>query len=188
VRPPRRSVDIKEGGPIRHALRLLHVVGDDRDCVPLLQFLHQLLDPMGRDWVERRARLVHQQHRRFGSDRARDTEALLLAAGQGEAAGIQLVLNLVPQRGVTEGFLNPLAVITVKAVELETESDVAINRHGERIRLLEDHADVPTHGHRVDFFRVDVLAAKQHTTLEAEATHGVVHAVETAQRRALTAS
>ena len=188
MRPPRRSVDIKEGGPIRHALRLLHVVGDDRDCVPLLQFLHQLLDPMGRDRIERRARLVHQQHRRFGGDRARDTEALLLAAGQGEAAGMQLVSHLVPQRGVTEGFLNPLVVITAKAIEPQTESDVAKNRHGERIRLLEDHADVPTHRHRIDIVRVDVLAAKQHTTLEAEAVHEVVHAIETAQRRALTAS
>jgi hypothetical protein len=48
------------------------------------QFVHQLLDLRGGDRVERRARLVHQDHLGIDRDRARDAQALLLAAGQAE--------------------------------------------------------------------------------------------------------
>ena len=57
----------------------------------------QLLDDRGRDRVERRAGLVHQQDFRLRRDRARDAQALLLAAGQTGAGLLQAVLDLVPQ-------------------------------------------------------------------------------------------
>src|SRR5512147_2318826 len=70
------------GSEIRHAGRLLHVVGDDRDRVILLQLADQLLDLRRRNGVECRGRLVEQQHLGLDRDRARDAQALLLPAGE----------------------------------------------------------------------------------------------------------
>jgi hypothetical protein len=70
-----------------------------RDRVVLLELDHQLLDAARRDRVERGAGLVHQQDVRLGGDGAGDAEALLLTARQGEAAVLELVLDLVPERG-----------------------------------------------------------------------------------------
>ena len=52
----------------------------------------------GRDRVERRGRLVEQQHVGLDRDRAGDAEALLLAAGEAEGAVLEPVLDLVPER------------------------------------------------------------------------------------------
>src|SRR5262245_21678442 len=54
--------EIHEGGEVGDARRLLHVVGDDHDRVVLLELVDQLLDLGGGDRVERRARLVEQDH------------------------------------------------------------------------------------------------------------------------------
>src|SRR6266849_2896358 len=83
---------IHERGLVRNARGLLHVVGDDGDSVVLRQFL----DLRGRDRIERRAWLVEQDHLGPHRDGAGDAKPLLLAAGQAEAAGVQLVLDLVP--------------------------------------------------------------------------------------------
>ena len=58
---------------------LLHVVGHDDDRVFALDLLHQVLDLRGGDRVQRRARLVHQQHLGLDGDGAGDAQALLLA-------------------------------------------------------------------------------------------------------------
>src|SRR3954447_11423496 len=50
------ELDREERGLVRHACRLLHVVGDDHDRVLLLELELQVLDLPGRDRVERRAR------------------------------------------------------------------------------------------------------------------------------------
>ena len=44
-----------------------------------LELVHQLLDPRRRDRVERRSRLVHQDHVRLDGEAASDAEPLLLA-------------------------------------------------------------------------------------------------------------
>ena len=64
----------------------------------LLELEHQVLDPAGGDRVERRARLVHQDHVGLDGERAGDAEALLLAAGHAEGVRLEAVLDLVPQR------------------------------------------------------------------------------------------
>src|SRR3954447_12493971 len=71
---------IHEGGVLRGARRLLHVVGDDRDGAVGPQLVHQLLDLGGRDRVERRGRLVEEDDLGPRGDRARDAQALLLPA------------------------------------------------------------------------------------------------------------
>src|SRR5208283_5060865 len=76
--------EIHEGGVVRHARRLLHVVGDDRDRIVVLEFVDQLLDLGRRDRVERGAGLVEQDHFRLDRHGAGDAQALLLAAGETE--------------------------------------------------------------------------------------------------------
>ena len=74
--------EVEEGGALRHARGLLHVVGDDRDRVAAAKLVDQLLDLGGGDRIERRAGLVHQDHFGIDGDRAGDAQALLLAARQ----------------------------------------------------------------------------------------------------------
>src|SRR6266705_5271249 len=54
--------EIHEGGLVGDARGLLHVMGDDRDRVALGQLLDQLFHLGGRDRIQRRARLVEQDH------------------------------------------------------------------------------------------------------------------------------
>src|SRR3954469_14195546 len=135
--------EIHESGEVRDARGLLHVVGDDHDRVILLQLVDQLLDLGRRDRVERRARLVEQDDLGLHRHGARDAEALLLATGQAEAVGAKLVLDLVPQRRAPERLLDPAVELRARQpfVEADAESDVLVDRHRKRRRLLEHHAD-----------------------------------------------
>src|SRR5689334_14422551 len=72
--------EIHEGGVIGDARRLLHVVGDEHDRVLVLELRDQLLDLGGRDRVERRARLIEQDHVGLHRDSAGDAKPLLLPA------------------------------------------------------------------------------------------------------------
>src|SRR3954463_14357125 len=85
-----------ERGLVGHARRLLHVVGDDHDRVVALELGDQLLDLERRHRIERRARLVHQDHLGLDGDRARDAQPLLLAAGEADAGRVEAVLDLLP--------------------------------------------------------------------------------------------
>src|SRR6478735_3775576 len=99
---------IHEGGLVRDARRLLHVMGDDGDRVVLRQFLDQFLDLRGRDRIERRARLIEQDHLGPHRHRARDAQALLLSAGKAQPVGGELALDLFPERGPPQRGLHPL--------------------------------------------------------------------------------
>src|SRR6516225_2813811 len=76
--------EINEGGVVGAARRLLHVVGNDGDTVVGFQLGDQLLDALGREWVERRGGLVEQQNFRLDRDRAGNAQALLLPARKAE--------------------------------------------------------------------------------------------------------
>src|SRR6266571_2223940 len=71
---------------------------------------------------------------------------------------------------------------------LEAPSDVVVDRLRERVRALEDHADVAPHGDRVDVLPRDVLAVVADRPGQSEARDEIVHAVEAADERALAAS
>ena len=60
----------------------------------------QLLDALRAGRIERGGGLVEQQNFGLRRDRARDAEALLLPAGEGERARVQAVLDFVPQGGL----------------------------------------------------------------------------------------
>src|ERR1700704_2732403 len=74
-----------ESGDIRYAGGLLQVVRDHDDAILLPQALQRLLDPQGRDGIERRGRLIEQQHLGLDCNGARDAQPLLLSAGQAAA-------------------------------------------------------------------------------------------------------
>src|SRR5688572_21013002 len=97
-----QDAQMEERGALRNACRLLHGVRHDHDREVLLQLLHELLDAGGGDGIERRARLVHQNDLRIDGDRARDAQALLLAAGQAGPRIMQQILDLLRQSRLLE--------------------------------------------------------------------------------------
>ena len=163
-------------------------MGDQGDGVILLQFHHQLLYPASRNRVECRARLVEQQHFRLGGDSAGNTQPLLLATGERQATDLELVLDFIPQRRALQGVLDAVAQVAFVAVQAQAEGDVVEDAHGKRVRLLEHHADVTAHHHRVYTLAIYVLTQEMHVALEAKALHQVVHAVEAAQYRTFAAA
>ncbi len=151
---------------------LLHVVRDDDDRVALLELLDQLLDLQRRDRVERRARLVHQDHLGLDGDRARDAEALLLAAATGRCPGsVSRSLTSSHSAGAAQRLLDALLdVAALDAGEPQAGRDVVEDRHRrERVRLLEDHADRAAHRDDVDRRAVDVVARRAVTVPSARA-------------------
>src|SRR5258708_10997597 len=138
---------IHEGGEVRDARRLLHVVGDDDDRILLFQLVDQLLDLGGRDRIERRARLVEQDN--FGLHRhgAGDAEPLLLAARQAEADGRELGLYLFPKDRAAPRRFGPGIELGARQalVEPYAERDILIDRHRKRPRLLDHPAHARPH-------------------------------------------
>ena len=173
--------------PVGDARGLLHVVRHDHDCVLILQRVHQLLDPLRCDRVERRGRLVEQQHLRLDRDRARDAEPLLLAAGERERALLQSVLDLVPERRALERALHPLVEALLHPEDPRRPGNIVVDRLRERVRLLEDHPDSAADLDRLDI-AIEVDAVVKHLSVEPEARHGVVHPVEAPDERALPAT
>ena len=176
-----------------HPGRLLHVVGDDHDRHLGPELGDRLLDPAGRGRVERRARLVHQQHLGADGQGPGDAQPLLLTAGEGGARAVQAVLDLVPQPGPDQAAPPPgrsardLADLGVG--EGQAGGDVVGDRHGrERVGLLEDHADLLAHVGQPVARRVDVLAVEEHLAGQLGAGHRLVHPVEDPQEGRLAAA
>ena len=142
------------------------------------------------DRVERAGRLVEQDHLRAGGDGAGDAQPLLLPARQAGGGGGQAVLHLRPQRGAGERPFDPLVHLGAAQplVQLHAEGDVVVDRHRERRRLLEHHADaaaqlVQVHG-RVE----DVLAVHHHLPGRALPGIQVVHPVQHPQQGGFAAA
>jgi hypothetical protein len=153
-----------------------------------LKLEHELLDLTGRDGVESRAGLVHQQDVGLGGNRPGDAQPLLLAARQRQSALVQLVLDRFPECGTLQCLLYTFLDIALVAVQAQPEGDVVVDTHREGIRLLEDHADVTANHHRVDRLPVDVLSVIFDVSLEPEARNEIVHPIQAAQHRALAAA
>ena len=136
------------------------------------------------------ARLVHQDDVGLDGERAGDAEPLRLPAGQAQARLVQPVLHLVPQRGLAQRALDDLVqlVLVADAVDARPVGHVVVDRLGERVRLLEDHADAPAHGDRRDARAVERGAAVVHVTFDAGPGYQVVQPVQRAQHRRLAAS
>src|SRR5262249_6335514 len=68
------------------------------------------------------------------------------------------------------------------------ERDIVEDAHLKRVRLLEDHPDVPAQHDRVDVAVINVLPVEVHMAFEPEAANEGGHPVEAAQHRALAAT
>src|SRR2546425_2161463 len=93
---------VHEGGRLRDASGLLHVVRHDDHGIVLFQVKDEVLDLRGCDRVEGGARLVHEDDVRLDRERAREAEALLLATRETRAALVERVLDLIPEGGLLE--------------------------------------------------------------------------------------
>src|SRR6202161_321510 len=169
--------EIHEGGLVGDARGLLHVVGDDRNRVVLRQFLDQFLDLGGRDRIERRTGLVEQDHLGEHRHGARDAKPLLLATGQAEAGGVQLVLDLVPQRAAAQRLFDPAVHLGLGnlLVEPDPERDVLVDRHRKRRRLLEHHADARAQQIEIELGIEDAGGIEHQLTGGALSRREIVH-------------
>ena len=183
---------IQESGQVRGAGRLLHIMRHQHDCVTGLQLQQELFDARGRNRIERRARLVHQQHLGLDRERAGHAQALLLAAREAGTRAAQAFLDLVPQGRLAQApFDDPVALRTLEgdAVEHQARGHVVLDRHGRKgRRLLEHHPDPPPHLYRIDAGRVDILPVEHHFALDARAGHDFMHPVEASHQGRLAAS
>src|ERR1700688_3966826 len=181
---------IHEGGLVGDPRGLLHVMRDDGDGVVLRQFLDQFLDLGGRDRIERRARLVEQDH--FGPHRhgAGDAQPLLLAAGQAQSRGVELVLDLVPQRAAAQRLFDAAVHLGLGnlLVEADAEGDVLVDRHRKRRRLLEHHPDAGPQQVEIELGVEDVGLVEHQLAGGALSRIEVVHAVENSQQGRLAAA
>ena len=182
---------MEEGGFLRHARGLGHRVGDDDDAIILAHLVDQAFDLGGGDRIERRARLVHQDHIGIDRHRARDHQTLLLAPGQACPRLRKAVLHFLPQAGAPQRFLDHHVHIGLglgHAMDAGAVGDVFVNRFWKWIGLLEHHADARAQHHRIDIAAIGFLAVDLQRTRNHAALDGVVHAIDTAQERGLAAA
>src|SRR3984893_12499682 len=182
--------EVHEGGLVRDARGLLHVVGDDVDCVVLRQFLDQFLDLGGRTRIERRAWLIEQNNLGPNGDGAGDAKPLLLAAGQAESAGVELVLDLVPQRAAAQRLFDTAVHLGSGNlfVEPPPERDVLVDRHRKRRRFLKHHADPGAQQIEIEFGIKHAGGIQHDLTGRALAGIEIIHAIEDPQQRRLAAA
>src|SRR6188508_106295 len=152
---------------------------DDGLAMPLVQRLQQVQDLVARLPVEITRRLVAEQQRRVRHDRARDADALLLAAG--ELA--RPVLRAILQADEAQGRLDALAPLAAREPrQQQRQLDVALGReHRQQVVHLEDEADVVRAPacERAVAHRIDALACD----LERAAARPVEAADQVQQRR-----
>src|ERR1700704_400874 len=96
--------EVHERHAVGHAVGLLEVVGDDHDRQLAAELADQLLDRLRGAGIERRARLVHQQHLRPQRDRAGNAQPLLLATGEAQRGPVQVIADLLIQAGAAQSL------------------------------------------------------------------------------------
>ena len=142
--------EVHDADPVRDVPHDRQVVGDEDvgQAELVLQLLHQVDDLRLHRHVERRDRLVADEHLGVEGDAAGDADALPLAAG--ELVGVAVdVLGVEPDE--VEQLLDPLAAPALGhdvVVDLERLTDDVADRHPgvERgVRVLEDDLDVAAH-------------------------------------------
>ena len=110
-----------------------------------LELEDQVFDLRGGNRIERRGGLIHQHHFRIDGQRARNAQALLLAAGEAGAGFLlEVVFHFVPKRGLLQRALDDLIehLAIAEPVEPQTSGHVVVDRHGGKgIGPLKHHAD-----------------------------------------------
>ena len=155
-------------------------MGDDDDREILLQLQGEVLDLRGGNRVQCGGRLIHEEDIRLDRECTGDTETLLLSTGQTECGFSETILQLIPDGRLTKRGLDDLIELLLVAdtVCTWTVGNIVINRHRERIRLLEHHADALTKCIDIDILLIDVLTIEEDLTVDTAALDQVVHAVQ----------
>ena len=176
----------EEGGLVRDAGGLLHIVGDYDYGIAFFELAHQVLDSQRGDWVQRGGGFVHENDFRLDRNGASDAQTLLLAAGQCKRAVAQAIFHFVPEGGLPEGTLHCLVHVALITVYLEPEGHVVVDGLGERVRTLEHHADAGANLCGVNRIGVEVGFLEEDFAFDSGARDEIVHAVEAAQQSALS--
>src|SRR5208283_991511 len=173
---------------VGHACGLLHVVSDNHDGGDVFDLEEEFLDLQRSDGVQRGAGFVQQKNLRLDREGARDTEALLLAAGKGASGLLQLVFNLCPQCRAFQALLDsglhlrfPGGSVNAKAV-----GNIVEDRLRERVRLLKHHADSPADSG--DVHVENVGAVEFELALDAGGRDGLVHPVKSPEEGGFAAA
>ena len=152
---------VEDGDPVAHDQRLLLVVGDvDHRGAQLAADVHDLeLERLAELLVQGAQRLVHEQQGRLEHDRARQRDALLLAAGHLARVAGRVGIQLHQAQGVVHAALD---LGLGELPHLERERDVLARRHvREQGVVLEHHAHVALVGRDpADVVAVDLDGAR----------------------------
>ena len=113
----------------------------DRLAVLAVERLEQVEDLVAGLAIEIARRLVAEQQRRIGDDRARDADALLLAAGELP----RIVIHRAREADDAQRHLHALAAVCLRQLrQQQRQLDVARGgQHRQQVVELEDEADVP---------------------------------------------
>ncbi len=135
------AADVEDGDAVAHLHRLVDVVGDEHDRLAhlLLKPQELVLQPGARDGVDGAERLVHEQHRRIGRERARDADTLALTAGQLRGIPLAVVGGIEARRGRAARRLRAVIAVLLPAEQARDGGDV----RGDR--LVREQADLLDH-------------------------------------------
>ncbi len=103
---------------------------------------------------------------------------------------MQAVLHFFPQRGALERPFDGLVqhALLLDALDAQAVDNVLVDAFGERVRLLEHHADATTQVGDVLTLAVDVVAIEVDGAFDTAAVDQIIHAVEAAQQSRLAAT
>ena len=144
----------------------IHLVRDenDRQAEAAVDVAQQAEDGLRRLRIERRRRFVAEQQLRMIGERPRDTDALLLSAG--ELRGV--FVAMLGQFDEFEQLADPRVHfgVGVFASQLEREANVVANRLGaDQVEVLENHPRLAAVGLKLGFRQLrDIAAVNQNAT------------------------
>ncbi len=159
-------------------------MGDDYDGKVISQFVDKVLDFGGGDGIEGGAGFIHEEDVGLEGYGPGDAESLLLPAGECQCALVELGSDFFPEGGLAEGHLDEFAHVAGVAVDSGAPGDVVEDRFWEGVGFLENHADVPPEVDGISIGGVEVLSSVYGVSVEGDAGHEVVHAIEGTEKGA----
>ena len=154
------------------------------------QLGHQILDLRDGGRVDGGAGLVHQQDIGLHRKHARDAQTLLLTTRERQTILVELIGYLFPEVGALERFFHDVIEVAFASHALQTRAkgDILVDGFRERVGLLKDHTHATTEVDRVDALGIDIVAVERHGALDARTLDQVIHAIDAAQKRRLSAT
>src|SRR5688572_6285987 len=179
------AASLEDRDPVAEPQGLVEVVGYEQDRLAhaLLQRAQLVLQLAADQRIERRERLVHQQDLRVSRECARETDALLHAAGE----LVAVMIGPLRQSNELELLVDDATALGSRlAAQLEAQADVLANgAPRQQAELLKDHRDAaapePAQRRGVAVRDVNRLLGVGHE--HAATRHGIQAVGGTQQRR-----